>query len=92
MPWHPEPTAGVEPATSRLQVERSGQLSYTGGDNDHTTVILRSDWNRQRESNPHLLPGKQSYWTLYDGGVGGDGTGDGNRTRITSLEGWDSNH
>ena len=73
---------GLEPSTPGTTIRCSNQLSYT-----HHTILLA----RQEGFEPptYCLEGScsilLSYWRIYSRSCG---AGDGNRTHVSSLEGW----
>ena len=77
---------GLEPSTPGTTIRCSNQLSYT-----HQMRISRKSLARQKGFEPlaYCLEGscsiQLSYWRIF-------GAGDGNRTRIPSLEGWCPGH
>ena len=77
---------GLEPSTPGTTIRCSNQLSYT-----HQMRISRKSLARQKGFEPlaYCLEGscsiRLSYWRVF-------GAGDGNRTRIPSLEGWCPGH
>ena len=77
---------GLEPSTPGTTIRCSNQLSYT-----HQMRISRKSLARQKGFEPlaYCLEGscsiQLSYWRIC-------GAGDGNRTRIPSLEGWCPGH
>ena len=79
---------GLEPTTPGTTIRYSNQLSYT---HQIHGIMQRDKMARQKGFEPlaYCLEGScsilLSYWRIF-------GAGDGNRTRIPSLEGWCPGH